>query len=82
MLTLHIDNNDIENIFIKGFNSNKEKFLDFIQKSYQKKESLEAFLEDKERFLATYSAMQDGTMEMLSENDSNSEIDTFLNTLP
>ncbi len=81
MLTLHIDNNDIENIFIKGFNSNKEKFLDFIQKSYQKKESLEAFQEDKERFLSTYSAMQDGTMEMLSENDSNSEIDTFLNTL-
>jgi len=81
MLTLHIDNNDIENIFIKGFNSNKEKFLDFIQKSYQKKESLEAFQEDKERFLSTYSAMQNGTMEMLSQNDANSEIDTFLNTL-
>jgi len=81
MLTLQIDNNDIENIFIEGFNGNKEKFLDFIQKSYQKKESLEAFQEDKERFLATYSAMQDGTMEMLSQNDANSEIDTFLNTL-
>ena len=82
MLTLQIDNNDIENIFIEGFNSNKEKFLDFIQKSYQKKESLEAFQEDKEHFFATYSAMQDGTMEMLSQDDANSEIDTFLNTLP
>ena len=81
MITLHIDNSEIENIFTEGFNSNKEKFLAFIQNSYNKKETLEAFQEDKERFLATYSAMQDGEMEMLTENEANQEIDTFLNTL-
>jgi len=81
MLTLHIDNNDIENIFVEGFHSNKEKFLAFIQSSYEKKESLEAFLEDKERFFATYCAMQNGSMEMLSDETATKEIDTFLNTL-
>lgn len=81
MLTLNIDNHEVENIFVKGFNSNKEKFLEFIQNSYQKKETLEAFQEDKERFLATYNAMQKDTMEMLSDNEANQEIDTFLNTL-
>jgi hypothetical protein len=81
MLTLNIDNHEVENIFVKGFNGNKEKFLEFIQNSYQKKETLEAFQEDKERFLATYNAMQKGTMNMVSDNEANQEIDTFLNTL-
>ncbi len=35
MLTLQINNPNIENIFLEGFNSNKEKFLEFIQYSYQ-----------------------------------------------
>ena len=35
MLTLTIDNPSVENIFRKGFNANKEKFLEFIQESYR-----------------------------------------------
>ena len=35
MLTLTIDNPAVENIFREGFNANKEKFLEFIQESYQ-----------------------------------------------
>jgi len=81
MLTIQIDNIEVENIFVEGFQSNKEKFLAFIQNSYNKKETLEAFQEDKDRFLATYSAMQNGTMEMLSEEEANQEINTFLHTL-
>lgn len=81
MLTIQIDNIEVENIFVEGFQSNKEKFLAFIQNSYNKKETLEAFEEDKDRFLATYSAMQNGTMEMLSEEEANQEINTFLHTL-
>ena len=81
MLTIHIDNIDIENIFVEGFNSNKEKFLAFIKSSYEKKETLEAFQEDKERFLSTYDAMKNSTMEMISDEISNKEIDAFLKTL-
>ena len=81
MLTLQIDNPNIENIFVNGFNSNKEKFLEFIQNSYNKKESLKDYEHDKERFLETYNKMKDGSMEMLTEKDAEEEIDAFLNTL-
>ena len=81
MITLQIDNSEIENIFTEGFNSNKEKFLAFIQSSYQKKEELQAFESDREQFLTTYKSMQNGTMEMLSEDKGNKEIETFLETL-
>ncbi|MGM0609444.1 MAG: hypothetical protein ACQESP_13630 [Candidatus Muiribacteriota bacterium] len=36
MLTLKIENPEIEKIFLDGFDSNKEKFFEFIQQSYQK----------------------------------------------
>ena len=81
MLTLQIDNPNIENIFVNGFNSNKEKFLEFIQNSYNKKESLKDYEHDKERFLETYNKMKDGSMEMLTEKDAEEEIDAFLNKL-
>lgn len=81
MLTLHIDNNEIENIFVKGFNSNKENFLTFIQNSYNKRESLKAYHDDKERFMETYKNIKNGSMEMLTEKDAQQEIDTFIDTL-
>ena len=81
MLTLQIDNPNVENIFVNGFNSNKDKFLEFIQNSYNKKESLKAYEYDKERFLETYSEMKDGSIEMLTEKDAEEEIDAFLKTL-
>ncbi len=36
MLTLKIENPEIEKIFLEGFNSNKDSFFDFIQTNYQK----------------------------------------------
>jgi len=34
MLTLKIENEKVENIFLNEFHSNSEKFLEFIQKSF------------------------------------------------
>ncbi len=81
MLTLQIDNSEIENIFIEGFNSNKEAFLAFIQSSYSKRESLKTFEEDRERFIQTYKSMKNGSMEMLSDSEARQEINVFLDTL-
>jgi len=81
MLTLQIDNSEIENIFIEGFNSNKETFLAFIQSSYSKRESLKIFEEDRERFIQTYKSMKNGSMEMLSDSEARQEINVFLDTL-
>ena len=38
-----IENPEIETIFLEGFNSNKEKFFEFIQENYQKMLLLESF---------------------------------------
>lgn len=43
MITLKIENPDIEKIFLEGFSSNKDKFLAFVQESYQKMKLLESF---------------------------------------
>jgi len=43
MLTLQIDNHEIEAIFTEAFESNKEKFLDFIKSSYDQRASLQAY---------------------------------------
>ena len=81
MLTLQIDNHEIEHIFAEGFQSNKEKFLTFIQNAYAKKASLEAYEADKERFMQTYKRMNDGSMKMYSQEEAKKEIDDFLETL-
>ena len=49
MITLQIDNSEVENIFVEGFQSNKEKFLAFIQNAYNQKALLEAYEADKKR---------------------------------
>ena len=36
MITLKIENENIEKIFLNEFHSNKEKFFEFIQSSYDK----------------------------------------------
>jgi len=81
MLTLQIDNSEIEDIFVKGFESNKDKFLAFIKSSYNQRASLEVYESDKERFMQTYKSMKDGSMKMYSESEAEQEIDKFLETL-
>jgi len=36
MITLKIENEKVENIFLNEFHSNREKFFEFIQNSYEK----------------------------------------------
>ncbi|NWF67385.1 MAG: hypothetical protein HXX81_07975 [Campylobacterales bacterium] len=36
MITLKIQNPEIETIFLEGFNSNKEMFFEFVKESYNK----------------------------------------------
>ena len=36
MLTLRVENEKIEQIFLNEFHSNSDKFFDFIQESYEK----------------------------------------------
>jgi len=36
MITLKIENEKVENIFLNEFHSNREKFFEFIQNSYDK----------------------------------------------
>ncbi|QSZ42375.1 hypothetical protein GJV85_09745 [Sulfurimonas aquatica] len=36
MLTLKIQNPEIEKIFLEGFSSNKEMFFDFVKENYNK----------------------------------------------
>ena len=62
MLTLQINNPNIENIFLEGFNSNKEKFLEFIQNSYQHMKLVESF----ERSVRQAKLQESGELEALS----------------
>ena len=62
MLTLQINNPNIENIFLEGFNSNKDKFLEFIEQSYRNMMLKESF----ERSLRQAKLQESGELEELS----------------
>ena len=53
MLTLKIQNPEIETIFLEGFNSNKEMFFDFVKENYNKMILLNSlwYAADKPRFI-------------------------------
>ena len=46
MITLQIDNPNIEKIFLEDFNSNKEEFLKFIENSYNKMKRIYKVISD------------------------------------
>ena len=54
MLIIQIDNADIESIFTEAFQSNKEKFFEFIKQAYIHKETIDTFELDKERLIKSY----------------------------
>ncbi len=62
MLTLQIDNRKIEDIFLEGFGSNKEKFLEFIEQSYHKMRLMESF----DKSLKQAKLQENGELEELS----------------
>jgi len=81
MLTLKIDNSEIEKIFTEGFESNKDKFFNFIKNSYKQKISLQSFEENKNYLNSTYEKIKDGSIKTFSEVEAEYEIDRFLETL-
>jgi hypothetical protein len=81
MLTLQIDNAEIEAIFKNSFNSNKEMFFEFIKDAYRQKTSIERYYIDKERFMQTYESIKNGSMQMFTQSEADKEIDRFLEQL-
>jgi len=75
MLTLQINNPTIENIFLEGFNSNKEKFLEFIQHSYQHMMQTESF----ERSVRQAKLQESGELEELSLDELIDELKNSTN---
>lgn len=72
MLTLQINNPTIEEIFLEGFNSNKEQFLEFIQNSYQHMKLMESF----ERSVKQAKLQESGELEELSLDELIDELKT------
>ena len=77
MLVLNIDNPEIERIFVENFNSNKEKFFEFIKNSYKNG----AYLADKKRFEKTYKELKTGNCKLYTQEEAEVEIDRFLENL-
>ena len=81
MITLQIDNSEIEDIFIKGFQSNKDRFLEFIKDSYAQKEATKRYKMQKDYFQNIYHDIKSGDMPLYSENEANKIVDDFLDRL-
>ena len=77
MLVLSIDNKEVEKIFTENFNSNKEKFFEFIKSSYLNS----SYLEDKKRFESSYKAIKEGKAKLYTQSEAKLEIDRFLSSL-
>jgi hypothetical protein len=75
MLTLHIDRPGIEEIFLEGFNANKEKFLDFIQNSYRTMKLEEGF----ERSIRQAKLQENGELAESSLDDLIDELQNSTN---
>ncbi len=43
MITLQINNPEVENIFLEGFNSDKQSFLDFIVSKFKEEQYYRSF---------------------------------------
>jgi hypothetical protein len=76
VLTLKIENSEIETIFLEGFNSNKEKFFEFIKDNYQKMILLENF----EKSLKQAKLQESGELEELSLDALIDELKTDTNS--
>ena len=81
MLTIQIDNADIESIFTEVFQSNKEKFFEFIKQAYIQKDTKDTFELEKERLIKSYQNIKNGSMKMYSQDEAELELDRFLDSL-
>jgi len=65
MLTLKIENEKIEHIFLNEFHSNKDKFFEFIQNSYETMKSSNSKDNSDENFIY----LQESSMSQTWDND-------------
>jgi len=64
MLTLEIENEKIEHIFLNEFHSNKAKFFEFIQNSYDKMKKSSTDIE----FYENIKSLQEDSMKQTWQN--------------
>jgi len=76
VLTLKIENPDIENIFLEGFDSNKDAFFEFIQVNYQKM----LLLKSLERSAKQAKLQENGELDELSLDELINDIKNNPNT--
>ncbi len=70
MLTLKIENEKIEHIFLNEFHSNREKFFEFIQNSYEKLKATQSHDLDDDFVKA-----QETSMSKTWDNDKDKALD-------
>ena len=76
MLTLKIENPEIEQIFLEGFQSNKENFYKFIQSNYHKM----LLLKSLDTSCKQAKLQENGELEALSLDDLIDELNDNSNT--
>ena len=72
MITLKIENEKIEHIFLNEFHSNREKFFEFIQNSYEKMKN-----SNNEEFDKDFMELQETSMLKTWENDKDKAWDAL-----
>jgi len=65
MITLKIENEKVENIFLNEFHSNREKFFEFIQTSYDKMKTTK----NQDNFNSDLIKSQETSMSKTWDND-------------
>jgi len=85
MIQATIDNSVIETFLYEKFNGDQKKITsyinDFLYTYLPKGENSMNFEADRKRFHETYKRMQSGTEKMLTEDDADRDIESFLKTL-
>jgi len=76
MLTLKIENPEIEKIFLEGFQSNKESFYSFIQSNYHKM----LLLKSLDTSCKQAKLQENGELETLSLDDLIDELNNHSNS--
>ncbi len=76
MVTLKIENQEVENIFLDGFDSNKEAFLNFIKDSYDKM----TLLSSLDRSVKQAKLQQNGELSETTLDELIDELENHTNT--
>lgn len=76
MITLKIENKEVENIFLEGFDSNKEAFLSFIKDSYNKM----ALLNSLDRSVKQVKLQQNGELNETTLDELIDELENHTNS--